>query len=188
MSKPAAKKPWQAQKIVMRKLTELKPSPKNSRSHPPEQIERLRASLREFGFAKPVLIDGNDEIIAGHGITIAAIAEGVLTGPTITAQGWTEEQKRAYRIFDNWSAMQSTWISEMVDSELADLGKLEFNLEPLGLDNIELVEMEEKITQPAPRANRTKTTIFVSVANESVVKARKAIVTALDKAKIQHNL
>src|SRR5882672_8966655 len=123
-------KPWQAQKIVSRKLRDLKPSPTNSRRHPPEQIIQLRASLRQFGFPKPVLIDAKGEIIAGHGITAAALEEGLTHAPTIVAEGWTEEQKRAYRIFDNWSAAQSEWIPEIVDSEIAALTSVNFDLGP----------------------------------------------------------
>ncbi len=148
----------------------------------------LRASLRQFGFPKPILIDAEDEIIAGHGIRLAAIEEGMATGPTITAQGWSEDQKRAYRIFDNWSAMQSQWMPEILDSEIAALAAVKFDLEPLGMENIQLPDIEEQITQAAPRTQRTKTTIFVSISNELVPKARKAIIAALDKAKIPHNL
>ncbi len=179
--------PWQAEKIVSRKLADLKHSPANSRRHPPEQIEYLRASLRQFGFPKPILIDPKGEIIAGHGIATAALAEGLVTGPTITADNWTEEQKRAYRIFDNWSATQSQWIPDMVDNEIAALEKAQFDLEPLGLDNIQLPEIEDVIAPP-PKANRSKTTIFVSIANPQVEKARKTIIAALDRAKIPHNL
>lgn len=188
MPKPNAKAPWQAQKIVSRKLADLKPSPANSRHHPPEQILQLRASLRQFGFPKPILIDAEGEIIAGHGIRLAAIEEGMVAAPTITAQGWSEEQKRAYRIFDNWSATQSQWIPDMLDSEITALAAVKFDLEPLGLENIELPEIEEQITQAAPRAQRSKTTIFCSVKNEDAVRARKAITAALDKARIAHNL
>lgn len=179
--------PWQADKIVSRKLADLKPSKANSRLHPPEQIAFLRASLRQFGFPKPILIDAKSEIIAGHGITQAAMEEGLITGPTITAEGWTEDQKRAYRIFDNWSAMQSQWMPEMVDSEIAALRDVKFNLEPLGLDNIELPELDDEVIPP-PKRNRTKTTLFISIANAQVEKARKTIVAALDKAHIPHNL
>lgn len=188
MANAKSKAPWQAQKIVSRKLAELKPSPLNSRAHPPEQIERLRASLREFGFPKPILIDDKDEIIAGHGITMAAIAEGLGVGPTIVAQGWSDEQKRAYRIFDNWSAAQSQWLPEMVDSELEALGAAEFNLEPLGLLDLDLPELEVEPVVPPIARNRKKTTIFLSIKNEDATKARKAVVAALNKAKIEHNL
>lgn len=179
--------PWHAHKIVQRKLADLIPSEANSRRHPPEQIAFLRASLRQFGFPRPVLIDTKNEIIAGHGITIAALEEGITSGPTITADGWTEEQKRAYRIFDNWSATRSQWIPDIVDGEIAALRDVKFDLEPLGLDNIELPDMGEMLTPP-PRPNRSKTTIFVSIANAQVEKARKVIVAALDRAKVPHNL
>mgnify|MGYP001563278557 CR=1 FL=1 len=179
--------PWQADKIVSRRLADLTPSKTNSRHHPPEQIAFLRASLRQFGFPKPILIDTKSEIIAGHGITQAAMEEGLISGPTITAEGWTEEQKRAYRIFDNWSATQSQWMPDVVDSEIAALRDVKFDLEPLGLDNIQLPEIDDVVPVP-PKSNRSKTTIFVSISNPQVEKARKTIIAALDKARIPHNL
>jgi hypothetical protein len=75
-----------------------------------------------------------------------------------------------------------------LEAELAHLTAIKFDLEPLGLDNIELPDIEETLTQPAPRANRSKTTIFLSISNEQVAKARKIVAAALDKAKISHNL
>lgn len=182
-----ATKPWQAHKIVSRRLVDLKPSATNSRRHPPEQIAFLRESLRRFGFPKPILIDPKGEIIAGHGITIAALEEGLVFGPTITAEGWSEDEKRAYRLFDNWSATQSQWIPGVVDSEIAALQRVNFDLVPLGLDNIQLPEIEE-IQPVPPKPHRNKTTLFISIRNEEVGKARKTIVAALDKARIPHNL
>jgi hypothetical protein len=183
------KGPWQATKIVSRPLASLVPSATNSRRHPPEQIEQLRASLRQFGFPKPILISAKLEIIAGHGITEAALAEGWTHGPTITAEGWTSEQIRAFRLFDNWSATRSEWIPDMVESEIAQLGALNFDLEPLGLNTIELPDLDNVEAAPAPpRANRSKTTIFLSVKNADAEKARKTVAAALTKAKIEHNL
>jgi len=68
------------------------------------------------------------------------------------------------------------------------LRSVDFDLEPLGLDNIILPEIEEQVVPAPPRTNRSKTTIFLSVRNEDVAKARKTIVAALDKAKVAHNL
>ena len=186
--KGAKEGPWQASKIVSRKLADLIPSPVNSKNHPPEQITFLRGSLREFGFPRPILIDADSVIIAGHGIRIAAMEEGLVNGPTITADGWTEAQKRAYRVFDNWSATQSQWMPDIVDSEIDALRKMEFKLEPLGLDRIVLPDLDEESTPVPPKANRSKTTIFCSVLNKDVEKARKVMVVALDRAKIAHNL
>lgn len=188
MTKSKKITPWRAHKIVVRKLEELVPSPKNSREHPPEQIRLLRNSLKEFGFTKPILIDDKYEIIAGHGVALAAKAEGLVDVPTITAEGWSEEQKRAYRLFDNWSATQSIWIPDMVESEITELTELDFNLEPLGLDGFSLQEEIEDLPPQAQRAPKTKTTLFVSIKNQDVEKARKIIIAALNKEKIEHNL
>lgn len=79
----------------------LKPHPKNSRIHSEKQIEKLQRSIREFGFAKPVIVDEDYTILAGHGAVLAAKAENLKSIPCFILTGLTDEQKRAYIITDN---------------------------------------------------------------------------------------
>lgn len=162
----------------------------NAKVHPDLQVQQLAASMKEFGFVNPVLVDAAGVLVAGHGRLLAAQLLGLTKVPVIRLGHLSEAQAKALRIADNSIATSGTsWNEDLLEAELATLRAANFDLEPLGLDNIELPEIEEQLpSQSAPRANRTKTTIFVSISNEHVVKARKAIIAALDKAKIQHNL
>lgn len=127
-----------AGEIEERAFAALKPNPRNSRKHPPEQIETLRASIREYGITRPVLVDEDDVIIAGHGLTLAAIAENVKTGPVIVARGWSDKQKRAYIIMDNKAALGSTWDEDILRSEMTALKSLGFDLALTGFSMAEL--------------------------------------------------
>jgi ParB-like chromosome segregation protein Spo0J len=157
--------------------------------HPDPQIDRIVESIKMFGFVSPILIDANDVVVAGHGRLLAATRLGVDSVPVIRLGHLTEEQTKALRIADNSIAQSGTsWNVDLLEAELASLRAVKFDLEPIGLDSIELPEIEDAIEVAPPKANRSKTTIFVSISNAQVEKARKVIVAALDKAKIGHNL
>lgn len=113
---------------------DLIPYARNSRTHTDEQVAQVAASIREFGFASPVLIGEDKTIIAGHCRVMAAQKLGLETVPTITATGWTEAQKRAYVIVDNRLAENAGWDAEMLKTEFADLDDLGFDLSLLGFD------------------------------------------------------
>lgn len=84
--------------IEQRDPRQLKPHPKNSRFHPEVQLKQLAASLRRFGITKPILIDDDDTILAGHATTLAAIECKLPSVPVVVAHDWSDEQKRAYLI------------------------------------------------------------------------------------------
>src|SRR5262245_50358699 len=175
-------------KIEQRDIRRLAPYPANAKIHPPEQIEHLKASMQQFGFVNPILVDGKGEVIAGHGRLMAAIELGIGKVPVIKLAHLTEAQARALRLADNSIPQGGRWNEDLLEAELATLRAVNFDIEPLGLMNIELPDVEDVIEPPAPKANRSKTTIFVSVPNANAAKARKAISAALDKAGIAHNL
>jgi ParB-like chromosome segregation protein Spo0J len=112
---------WPASKIELRAVASLLPSARNPRKHSPTQIAEIAASIREWGWTVPALVDETDEIIAGHGRVLAARQLGIVEVPVVVARGWTEAQKRAYRIADNELAAHSTWNKELLRVELADL-------------------------------------------------------------------
>lgn len=174
--------------MVMMPTADISPYANNAKVHPGPQIEQIMASIRQFGFVSPILIDAEDVVVAGHGRLLAAAKLGMANVPVIRLGHLTPEQAKALRIADNSIAESGTrWDVDLLEAELASLRAVKFDLEPLGLDNIELPEVEDVLTVP-PKANRSKTTIFVSITNAQVEKARKVIIAALDKAKIGHNL
>lgn len=120
------------------KIDTLKPYARNSRTHSPEQIGQIAASIREFGFTNPVLIDRKGGIIAGHGRVMAARELGMETVPCIRLANLTEAQRRAYVIADNQIAMQSGWDWDVLRFELSELTGDGFDLGLIGFDAAEL--------------------------------------------------
>lgn len=129
-----------ASKLVIeyRKLAALIPYARNSRTHSPAQVQQIAASIKEFGWTNPVLIDEDGGIIAGHGRVLAADLLGLEEGPTITLVGLTEAQKRAYVIADNKLALNAGWDEEMLRLELDSLAELGFDLDLVGFSEDEM--------------------------------------------------
>jgi DNA modification methylase len=125
-------------KITQKKVTELIPYVKNSRTHSDEQVAQIAASIKEFGWTNPILVDGSNGIIAGHGRLMAARKLGHKEVPTIELADLTETQKKAYIIADNRLALNAGWDNEMLTIELNELLADGFALELLGFDPKEL--------------------------------------------------
>ena len=121
-------------KIESLPIERLIPYARNSRTHSDAQIAQVAASIREFGFTNPVLIDGADGIIAGHGRVMAARKLGLVEVPCIRLAHLTETQKRAYIIADNKLALNAGWDEEMLALELAELREVDFDLDLTGFD------------------------------------------------------
>jgi hypothetical protein len=130
------------------KLAELKPWPRNARMHSAAQIEQLRASIREFGFTNPILVDDAGTVIAGHGRIIAAKAEGLTELPAIELRGLTQTQKRALVIADNQLALKAEWNVELLTLELEQLQADEFAMPTLGFEAFELNELLGGVNDP----------------------------------------
>ena len=128
-------------RIERRPIESLIPYARNSRTHSDEQIEQLMASMREWGWTNPVLVDEDGGIIAGHGRVMAAKRLGLKEVPVIVASGWTEAQKRAYVIADNKLALNAGWDNEMLALELGDLQELGFDLDLVGFSTDELEDL-----------------------------------------------
>ena len=128
-------------KVVYRNVSELIPYARNARTHSDEQIERIANSIKEFGWTNPILIDGENGIIAGHGRILAARKLGIEKVPTIELSGLTEAQKRAYIIADNRLALDAGWDEEMLKLEFAELEKEGFELSKTGFSDEEINEM-----------------------------------------------
>ena len=125
-------------KYEMISVKELIPYANNARTHSDEQIKKIQASIREFGFLNPVLIDQENNVIAGHGRIMAAEREGIEKVPCVIADYLTEAQRKAYILADNRLAEMSGWDEEMLQIELEGLADLDFNLDMIGFDGFEL--------------------------------------------------
>ena len=122
-------------------INKLIPYVNNARTHSPEQITKLRSSLREFGFINPVIIDKDFNVLAGHGRLMAAKAEGITEVPCVFAEHLTEAQKKAYIINDNRSALDAGWDDELLKVEMEALQDMGFDLSMTGFDTDELDEL-----------------------------------------------
>ena len=121
-------------KITNLKTDTLIPYAMNSRTHSDAQVSQIAASMKEFGFLNPVIVDGKNGIIAGHGRVMAAKKLGLSEVPTIEASHLTDAQRKAYIIADNKIALNSGWDEEILKNQLIELEQLNFNLDVLGWD------------------------------------------------------
>lgn len=126
-----------------RKLGELKPHPRNSRTHSEVQIEQIAASMGEFAFTIPILIDDKGVILAGHGRQLAGLKKwGAETEVPVTiAHGWSEQKKRGYIIADNRLTEQGGWNQELLRGEMMELQGFFPDLSPLGFTKLELGDL-----------------------------------------------
>jgi ParB-like chromosome segregation protein Spo0J len=128
-------------KIEHRTPDSLVPYARNPRTHSQKQIAQIAASIREFGFTNPILIDSNQGIIAGHGRLAAAKKLGLEKIPCIDLSHLSEDQKRAYIIADNKLALNGGWDEDLLRMELMDLKELGIDLELIGFDAMELADI-----------------------------------------------
>ena len=122
-------------------INKLVPYVNNARTHSPEQITKLRSSLREFGFINPVIIDRDYGVIVGHGRILAAKEEGIKEVPCVFADHLTEAQKKAYIIADNRMAMDAGWDEELLRVEIESLQEMAFDPLLTGFDEKELAAL-----------------------------------------------
>ena len=123
-----------AEELITVPVAELVPYERNARTHSDEQVERLRRSLREFGFVAPILIDEERRVIAGHGRLLAAQAEGMESVPCVRVGSLTEAQRRAYILADNRLAEDAGWDEEALRFELDEIAALDFDVSLTGFD------------------------------------------------------
>ena len=119
-------------------VEKLIPYARNSRTHSDEQVAQIAASIKEWGWTTPVLVDEAGQIIAGHGRVMAARKLGLTEVPVMVAEGWTETQKKAYVIADNQLALNAGWNTDFLSLELQDLKTDDFAMDLLGFGADEL--------------------------------------------------
>ncbi len=122
-------------------ISKLVPYANNARTHSPEQINKLRGSLREFGFVSPVIIDKDYGILAGHGRVMAARAENIEQVPCVFVDHLTEAQKKAYILADNRFALDAGWDEEMLRVEMEALQDMDFDISLTGFDEAEIADL-----------------------------------------------
>jgi hypothetical protein len=154
--KPEAKEPMAkvnpAERVELREVATLVPYAQNSRIHSSAQVSQIASSIQQWGFTTAVLVDEAGMIIAGHGRVLAAQQLGLAKVPVMVAQGWTEDQKRAYLIADNKIALNASWDMEILQAEISALGEQGFEVGLLGFDVSEMsalfMEVQEGHTDP----------------------------------------
>ncbi len=132
--------------IEWKQTGELIPYSNNSRTHSEKQVQQVAASIKEFGFTNPILIDEDNGIIAGHGRLQAAQLLGMDKVPTIALEGFTEVQKKAYVIADNKLALNADWDYELLKIEVENIAQ-DINLSLLGFDDQELANIIDGLSE-----------------------------------------
>ena len=135
------KQNWPADAIERRSVESLIPYARNARTHSDAQVAQIAASITEWGWTTPVLVDEGDQIIAGHGRVMAARKLGIGEIPVMVARGWSEAQRRAYVLADNKLALNSGWDEDLLKIEMQEIEGLNFNLETIGFGVGELTAL-----------------------------------------------
>jgi DNA modification methylase len=142
--------PPTAKRIEVWSLDRLKPYERNARTHSPEQVAQIAASIQEFGFTNPILVDGDDGILAGHGRLAAAKDMGLAEVPVVVLDHLTPAQRRAYILADNKLALNAGWDMNLLREEVVGLQLQDFDLSLLGFDNDELADLLPEVEELPP--------------------------------------
>ncbi|MGI9492539.1 MAG: ParB/Srx family N-terminal domain-containing protein [Geminicoccaceae bacterium] len=134
--------------LVYRETDKLVPDPRNARTHAKRQVDQIVASIREFGFTNPILIDPEGTIIAGHGRLLAAKKLDLAEVPTIELANLTEAQKRALRLADNKIALNAGWDLDLLKLEFGEIAALDVELD-LSLTGFSMGEIDVILDGPA---------------------------------------
>ena len=136
-------------KFKTRKLDSLIPYARNARTHTPEQVAKIAASIREFGFLNPVIVSNEGDIIAGHGRVLAARQLGLDEVPCIEESHLSESQRRAYILADNRLALDAGWDEEMLANEIKSIMDDGFNVELTGFSDDEIKQYAQDVMEQA---------------------------------------
>jgi ParB-like chromosome segregation protein Spo0J len=153
-------------------VSELIPYARNSRTHSKAQVSQIAASIKEFGFTNPILIDEENMIIAGHGRVLAAEKLGLEHVPTIKLPHLNEIQKRAYILADNKLALNADWDEDLLKNELADLSIAEYDISVIGFSDKELkafnieTDLENNLIEESVEEKKKEFLIVVTCVDE----------------------
>lgn len=176
---------WPADAVVRKPLDWFKPFSRNPKKHSPEQVQQLRAAMNRWGWTYPILADADGEIIAGHGRLLAAQLDPPLPeAPTMIATGWSDADKRAYRIADNRLAELGEWHEENLRTEMKGLHVAGFDLELTGfaLPDVKLmIGIAEPVALPTiPGGDKSPFEQITFTLHTSQVKDVRAAMKAAD--------
>jgi DNA modification methylase len=132
---------WPADRVERRAVSDLKPDPKNARTHSDAQVQQIIRSIEEWGWTNAILVDEENSVLAGHGRLQAAQKMGLDEVPVIIATGWSHEQKRAYILADNQLALNAGWDKDILRLELAELGDTDFDIGLTGFDPVDVLSI-----------------------------------------------
>ena len=180
-----------ADKVEQWSIDKLVPYARNSRTHSDEQINQIAASIKEWGWTTPVLVDENGGIIAGHGRTLAAQKLKIKEIPVVVATGWSDAKKRAYVIADNKLALNAGWDNEMLALEIGDLGDLGFDLDLIGFTPEEIEALspiqvtdgltdEDEVPDPPPEPITKLGDVWI-LGNHRIMCGDSTSIDAVDK-------
>src|SRR5215471_2796283 len=141
VQQPGPITPALARRIEIWPVDRLVPYARNPRTHSPEQVAQIAASIKEFGFNAPILVDSNSGFIAGHGRLLAARKLGLSEVPVVVLDHLSETQRRAYIITDNRLALNAGWDEEMLRLEFESLHDEDFDLDIVGFTDEEIEEL-----------------------------------------------
>lgn len=173
----------------------LVPYARNSRTHSVEQVAQIAASIREFGFLNPIITDGKDGIIAGHGRVLAAQRLGIKELPCIEASHLTDAQRRAYVIADNKIALNADWDDDMLRIELEELDDLGVDLSITGFDLDEIGLLMngwdsdiDPVEAHGENTDEPLSVVKVRVQPHDSRQTKEAISNALDAAGVEYEI
>jgi ParB-like chromosome segregation protein Spo0J len=139
-----------AKRIELWPVDRLRPYERNARTHSTEQVTQIAASIVEFGFTNPILVDSSDGIVAGHGRLTAAQELGLRTVPVVVLDHLSERQRKAYILADNQLALNAGWDTDLLRGELQDLAEQDFDLSLIGFSDDELADLLPDIEELPP--------------------------------------
>ena len=161
------------QNIIHKRIKDLHPYKNNAKKHPKEQVEQIANSIKEFGFTQPVLIDENNNVIAGHGRILGAKKAGLKSVPTVCLNDLSEEQVKAYRLVDN-KLNESEWNFELLDEELNNIFDIDMSLFGFDADMTD-EEIDEALKEVNFKTKEKHEVIIKCKNKEETLKVQKEI-------------
>lgn len=161
------------QNIIHKRIKDLHPYKNNAKKHPKEQVEQIANSIKEFGFTQPVLIDENNNVIAGHGRILGAKKAGLKSVPTVCLNDLTEEQIKAYRLVDN-KLNESDWNLKLLDEELENIFDIDMSLFGFDVDMTD-EEIDEALKEVSFKTKEKHEVIIKCKNKEETLKVQKEI-------------
>lgn len=161
--------------IEWRHPDQLRHYPYNSRTHSDEQVAQIAASMREFGWTNPILIDDEDMVIAGHGRLMAALQLGFDRVPCLRLAGLDSDQRRAYVLADNKLAENAGWDTSMLRCELKDLQEVGFDIGLIGFTDEEVDNIMKGLAGEGGEGDPEEFTLIVASKDEAEIAAIRKI-------------